>query len=149
MQSNLIACRPMLNTGFTNKNISSEWGKGAIQYSNLSLNSLYDAKACKELAGPISMSLRPGNTATFEEISQRWRAVGNTVSDLTGPRFEPWTSRSSDKHIIARPTGYAVLQKLITTHFDSNIVSLASLTNCFSQLNIDENGLLLTNFFDL
>ena len=31
----------------------------------------------------------PGNTAPFEETSQRWRAVGNTASDLTGPRFKP------------------------------------------------------------
>ena len=118
----------MLNTGFINKYISPEWGKGAIQYSNVSLNSLYDTKACKELAGPISMPLRPGNTAPFKEMSQRWLAVGNTVSDLTGPRFEPWNSRSNDKHITTRPTGYAVLQKLITNHFDSNIVSLASLS---------------------
>ena len=42
--------------------------------------------------GPISASLRPDNTASFEEMSQRWRAVGNSVSDLTGPRFEPQTS---------------------------------------------------------
>ena len=37
-----------------------------------------------------------GNTAPFEEMSQRWRAVGNTVSDLIGPRFESQTSRSRD-----------------------------------------------------
>ena len=30
-----------------------------------------------------------GNTAPFEEKSQQWRAVGNTVSDLTGSKFEP------------------------------------------------------------
>ena len=36
---------------------------------------------------------------------QRWRAVGNTVSDLTGPRFEPRTSRSKDERVTARPTG--------------------------------------------
>ena len=30
---------------------------------------------------------------------QRWRAVGNTVSDLTGPRFEPLTSRSRDERV--------------------------------------------------
>ena len=42
------------------------------------------AEACNELVGPISASLRPGNTAPFEEISQRWLAVGNTASDLTG-----------------------------------------------------------------
>ena len=41
------------------------------------------------MAWPISASLRPGNTVPFEEMSQWWRAVGNTVSDLTGPRFEP------------------------------------------------------------
>ena len=29
----------------------------------------------------------------FEEESHRWRAVGNTLSDLTGPRFEFQTSR--------------------------------------------------------
>ena len=33
-------------------------------------------------------------------MSQRWRAVGNTVSDLTGPRFEPQTSCSRDKRVI-------------------------------------------------
>ena len=47
--------------------------------------------------GPSPRHLRPGNTAPFEEMSQRWRAVGNTVSDLTGPRFEPQTSRSRDE----------------------------------------------------
>ena len=57
--------------------------------SNLSLYSLYYAEACNELAGHISVSLRQGNTAPFEEMSQRWRAIGNTVADLTGPRFEP------------------------------------------------------------
>ena len=44
-------------------------------------------------------------------MSQRWRAVGNTVSDLTGPRFEPQTSHlpravgNRDKRATARPTG--------------------------------------------
>ena len=76
-----------------------------IVKSNLSLYSLYYAEACNELAGPISASLRPGNTAPFEEMSQRWRAVGNTVSDLTGLRFEPQTFRSRDERVTARPTG--------------------------------------------
>ena len=40
---------------------------------------------------------------TFEEILQRFRAVGNTVSDLTGPRFEPQPYRSRDEHVTARP----------------------------------------------
>ena len=55
------------------------------------------------------MLLREGNTALFE-MSQQWRAVGNTVSDLTVQRFEPRTSCSSDKHVTAQPTGYSVLQ---------------------------------------
>ena len=68
--------------------------------SNLSLYSLDYAEACNELAGPISASLRAGNTAPFEEMSQLWRAVGNTVFDLTGPRFEPQISRSRDERVI-------------------------------------------------
>ena len=70
--------------------------------SNLSLYSLYYAEACNELSGPNSASLRPGNTASFEETLLHWRAVGNTASDLTGPRFEPQTSRSRDESITAQ-----------------------------------------------
>ena len=68
------------------------FGLSLLIKSNLSF-SLYYAEACNELAEPISASLRPGNTAPFEELSLRWLAVGNTVSDLTGPKFEPQTSR--------------------------------------------------------
>ena len=50
--------------------------------SCFSLHLLYYAEACNELAGPINASLRPGFTAPFEEMSQRWRAVGNTASEL-------------------------------------------------------------------
>ena len=49
----------------------------------------YYAKACNELAGLISTPLRPDRTASSQEKSQRWRAVGNTVPDLIGPRLEP------------------------------------------------------------
>ena len=54
------------------------------------LCSLNYAKACDEFAGPISTSLRPGNTAPFEEMSKQVyflqrRAIGNTVSYLSGP----------------------------------------------------------------
>ena len=45
-----------------------------ILKSNFLLYSLYYAKACNEFAGPISSSLRPGKTAVFEEMWQRWRA---------------------------------------------------------------------------
>ena len=51
------------------------------------------------------MSLRRGNTAPVEETLQRWRVVDNTAPDLTGPRFEPQTSRSRDECVTARPTG--------------------------------------------
>ena len=60
--------------------------------SNLSLYSLYYAETCNEFAGPISPLLRVGRTALFKEIFQRWRTVGNSVFDCTGPRFEPQTS---------------------------------------------------------
>ena len=67
--------------------------------SNLSLYFLYYDEACNQFAEPISASLRPGNTASFEEMSEWWRAVGNTLSDLTGPRFEPQTSYSRDERV--------------------------------------------------
>ena len=40
---------------------------------------------------------------------QRWQAVSNNVSDLTGPRFEPQTSRSRDERVTARLTGANLL----------------------------------------
>ena len=53
--------------------------------SNLSILSLYYTEACNEFTGPISASLHPGNTAPSKKSrsSGDWRAVGNTVSDLT------------------------------------------------------------------
>ena len=63
------------------------------------------AEACNEFAGPITLSLHPGNTVPFEEMSHRWRAIGNAVSDLTGPRFEPQTTRSREERVTARTTG--------------------------------------------
>ena len=47
----------------------------------------------------------PSNVTLLEEVLQWWRAVGDTVSDLTDPRFKPQTSRSKDKRVTARPTG--------------------------------------------
>ena len=38
---------------------------------NLSLYALYYAKACNEFTVPISVSLRPGNAASFEGTLQR------------------------------------------------------------------------------
>ena len=46
-------------------------------------------EACNELGGPISASLHPdkGNTICLEKMLQGWRAVGNTMYGLTGPRI--------------------------------------------------------------
>ena len=41
-------------------------------------------------------------------MSQRWRTVGNTVSDLNGLRFEPHSSRSTDERVTARPTDWFI-----------------------------------------
>ena len=38
--------------------------------------------------------IAPGQHIFFEELLQRWQGTGNTASDLTGPKFEPQTSRS-------------------------------------------------------
>ena len=46
--------------------------------------------------------IAPPNTATFEEMSQRWQAISNTLSNLTGLRFEPQISRSTDKRATSR-----------------------------------------------
>ena len=81
--------------------------KGLL-WSTISQNQIFDYTRCirpKRVLSwrdPIFASLHPGNTARFKEMLQRWRAVGNTVSDLTGPRFEPQTSRSKDKRVTVR-----------------------------------------------
>ena len=36
-------------------------------------------------------------------IAAVWQAVGNTMPDLTSPKFEPLTSRSRDERVAARP----------------------------------------------
>ena len=71
---------------------------------NVSLFSRCWAEAYNEFAGPISASLCLGNTAPFKEMSQRLRAVGNTVSDLNSSRLEPKTSRSRGESVTVRPT---------------------------------------------
>ena len=50
--------------------IEQIWYHKMLAISNLSLNSLYYAEACNKYAVPISTSLRPGNTAPFEEMLQ-------------------------------------------------------------------------------
>ena len=50
-----------------------------------SLYSLYYAQTCNEFAWSVTATMHLGNTAPFEEKSQRWRVVGNSVFDLN-----PW-----------------------------------------------------------
>ena len=66
---------------------------------NVQIKSFIVLAEAEEFWGSISESLRPGNTAAFFEMSQWWRAVGNTLSNLTGSRFEPQTSRSRDERL--------------------------------------------------
>ena len=47
------------------------------------------------------MSWHLGNTDPFKEVLQWWPAIGNTMSDLTGPRFEPRSSHPRDKCVTA------------------------------------------------
>ena len=50
-----------------------------------------------------------GNTARLDQMSQRWQAFGNTVSDLTGLRFEPRAFHSRNERVTARATGQSNL----------------------------------------
>ena len=52
------------------------------------------AEAHNKFAGPTYASLRPNNTDSFKEMSLRWRAISNTMSDLSGPRLKSQTSLS-------------------------------------------------------
>ena len=62
--------------------------------------------------------IAPRQHSFFQRNMQRRRAIGNTVYDLTGPRFEPQTSRSRDKRVTknkhktkSTPAGCFTLEK--------------------------------------
>ena len=81
-------------------------GKNCFRFGTNHLsNSLLERKVVWLLASlcltPKRLTSWRGNTASFEKLWQRWRASGNNVFDLTGWRFEPRTSRSRDKRVIA------------------------------------------------
>ena len=78
---------------------------------NLSSYLFHYAEACNELAEPILASLRPGNTPPFKEMLDWGRAVGNTVSNLNGLKFELLTSPSRDELV----TALAIISVLITS----------------------------------
>ena len=58
---------------------------------------------------------------------QRWRAVGNTVSDLTRPRFKLLTSRSRDERVTARPTGGPETKYRFISWFTRRLICLLPL----------------------
>ena len=71
---------------------------------------------------------------------QRFRIVGDTVSDLTGPRFELQTFRSRDERVTDRPTGrFNTIQKnrkSMTSKFlnISNVTLMNNLPNSKSKI---------------
>ena len=75
--------------------------KELLQKIKWLLYSLDHAQACNEFAWSIAATLRLGKTRPFEEKSQRWRPVGNSVLDLTDPRFKSQTFRTQVAHITA------------------------------------------------
>ena len=62
-----------------------------------SLYSRYYAKARNEWRSPSSQ-LAP-EQHRFEEMSQQWQAVGDSVSDLTDSGVEPQTSRTNSVYL--------------------------------------------------
>ena len=70
-------------------------------------------------------------------MSQQRRAVGNTVSDFYGWKFEPQTSRFIGERLTARPTGRSLL--LVA----ENIVSLKTLAEFVIYLFMFDNERLL------
>ena len=43
--------------------------------------------------------IAPGQQSFYRRNLQRWYAIGNTASNLAGPRFEPQTSRFGDERV--------------------------------------------------
>ena len=68
-----------------------------------SLYSRYYAEACHEWRAHLRC-LTPGQLSS-EEISRRWRAVGDTVTDSTGPGIEPPIFRTDGVRLTTELTG--------------------------------------------
>ena len=76
-------------------------------------SSLYYGEACYEVRD-LSLPLSAWATHSSKETLQRWRAVGDTASDLTAPGIEPNTFRA-DSHVFNQFTNYAV-EILLSVH---------------------------------
>ena len=77
-----------------------------------SLYSRYYAEACNEWRVHLC-DLTPGQHS-FEETSQRWRTVDDTVSDLTGPVIKPQASRTDSVRLATELTGRLFSSKCLT-----------------------------------
>ena len=65
--------------------------------------------------------IAPDNTVPFEEQSQPWRAVGNSVFDLTGLSFKSQTSRSRDELVITKfRQRLKIIMMVVCTKFRGN-----------------------------
>ena len=76
---------------------------------------MYYPEMCNEFAGPVSASLHPGLKVPFEEMLQRWRAVGKIAFELAGPIFEVQNSRSRNKRVTIRSINRFGLIRCFTT----------------------------------
>ena len=105
---------------------------------NLSLYLRYYTEACNEFTELISASLRLRNIAPFKDMLQR--SVGNPVSNLIGPRFEPQTSRSRDERVTAQPTGgwFATINSKICISFQEKSTKSSTTTKDVWMLNPPE-----------
>ena len=62
-------------------------------------------RSLQRVGGAHLRVIAPGQHSSFRRNVAAVPAVGKTVSDLTGPRFERPTSCSKEERVIARPTG--------------------------------------------
>ena len=77
----------------------------------------------------LSVTARVGNTIPFQELSQQWRAVGKTVSNLTGLRFEHHPSRPRDRNSLQRQTRYRLTNWPVSFHsYCGNMTPLRSVS---------------------
>ena len=68
--------------------------------SNLLFYCSIAPKRVTSLSTHIRVIALKRNTAPFRALQQQRRAFGNTISDLTGPRFEPQTSRDGTNALL-------------------------------------------------
>ena len=67
---------------------------------------------------------------------QQWQAVGNIMSDLTSPRFEPQTSPYGDERVTARTTCQSCFMNLSQLfYFNVNLINLINTPSIFYCAN--------------